>query len=231
MKMNKLYILLLLLPLMILHSCSKDNDVVVPVIKPQASGAMTDVRDGYTYHWVRYGGLDWTVENSHYNTNDENCGIYYTNQVVGEDQGANDARTVANYGYLYNLAGAKEAVPDGWRLPTDNDWQKLEQALGMSAQEAAADGWRGSYQGALLTQGDSGAGMKLLYGGFNDYMSSSFSTHYMWLAAYGYYWTATTADDEALGYIRKIQYNSKQVWRHTTNIHNMLSVRFVRDAQ
>lgn len=82
MKMNKLYILLLLLPLMIFNSCSKDNDVVVPVIKPQASGTMTDVRDGYTYHWVRYGGLDWTVENSHYNTGDHSdgkrpCGTFW----------------------------------------------------------------------------------------------------------------------------------------------------------
>lgn len=230
--MNKLYMLLLLLPLFMASSCSSDDDdTTVPTIKPEATGTMTDARDGYTYHWVRFGGLDWTVENSHFDTDDENCTIYTTDQKLGQEEGDNDILTLKVYGYLYTLAGAQEAVPDGWRLPTDEDYQKLEQALGMTAEEVIADGWRGSYQTTLLRQGDEGTGLKFLYGGMNDANSSSFASHCLWMSALGYYWTATTADNESVAYMRKIQYNSGQVWRHTSKVNNFYSVRFVRDAQ
>lgn len=232
--MKKLYILLLLiLPVSVFMSCSKDDDnVTVPSVKPENSGTMTDARDGYTYHWVRYGGLDWTVENSHFNTNDENCAIYTTSQTIGQDADANNQITLANYGYLYTLTGAKAAVPEGWRLPTDADYQKLEQSLGMSAEDAAGDGWRGTYQTMLLTQGTEGSGLKFLFAGLYDANSSAFASHYLWLTAYGYYWTATTdATSTSLAYFRKIQYNSGQVWRHTSDVKNMFSVRFVRDAK
>lgn len=231
--MKNLYILLLLvLPLAVCGSCSKDNDTTVPTVKPEATGTMTDARDGSTYHWVRYAGLDWTVENSRYKTDDANCGVYVTAQIVGQETGVNDEATIKMYGYLYNFAGAKAAVPDGWRLPTDEDYQKLEQALGMSAEEALADGWRGTCQATLLTQGAEGSGLTFLYGGLCDSNSSSYASHYLWLTAYGYYWTATTASSDAsLAYFRKIQYNSGQVWRHASDVKNMYSVRFVRDAK
>lgn len=32
---------------------------------------------------------------------------------------------VAKYGFLYSFDGAKQAVPEGWRLPSDEDWLKL----------------------------------------------------------------------------------------------------------
>lgn len=230
--MNKIYLLFLLLSLLTVGSCSSDNDdVSAPAIKPETTGTMTDARDGYTYHWVRFNGIDWAVENSHFNTDDENCTIYTTDQTLGQEEGDNDVQTLNVYGYLYTWSGAKEAVPDGWRLPTDADFQKLEQALGMTADEAAADGWRGSYQTTLLRQGEEGTGLKFLYGGMNDANSSSFASHSQWMSALGYYWTATSADNESLAYIRKIQYNSGQVWRHTSKVNNFFSVRFVRDAK
>ena len=233
--MKKLHIFLfILLPLIGLMSCSKDNkDENAPSITPEASGTMTDVRDGATYHWVRYNGLDWTVENSRYNTGDANCAVYYTNKAIGQDDSSNDSLTVKNYGYLYNLKGAKAAVPDGWRLPTDEDYKKLEQALGMSSAEADADGWRGSYQATLLTQSEQGSQLAFKYGGLYDANSTSYSSslHYLWQTAYGYYWSATEITDSGVAYFRKIQYNTGQVWRHTTDVNNMFSVRFVRDVK
>jgi Fibrobacter succinogenes major domain (Fib_succ_major). len=232
--MKKLNIIWMMLPLLAIMSCSKDNnEETAPSVKPEASGTMTDVRDGNTYHWVRYAGLDWTVENSRYNTGDAGCAIYYTNQTIGQGNGANDQLTLKNYGYLYTFSGAKSAAPDGWRLPTDADYEKLEQALGMSADEVEGDGWRGSYQGTLMTQGKNGTGLKFLYAGFKNVNSSSYNDNlkFVWLTAYGYYWTSTSDAGASVAYFRKIQFNTGQVWRHTTDMNNMLSVRFVRDAK
>lgn len=48
------------------------------------------------------------------------------------------------YGVLYNYTAALTACPAGWHLPTDEDWMKLEKALGMSDSETDQSGWRQS---------------------------------------------------------------------------------------
>ena len=49
-----------------------------------------------------------------------------------------------NLVFLYTYEGALKAVPEGWRLPTDDDWKKLEATLGMSvSQIGMLDEWRG----------------------------------------------------------------------------------------
>ena len=230
--MKKTY-LILLLSLLTFSACSDDDDnaATLPAQSPEATGTFTDSRDGYTYHWVRFGGMDWTVENSHFNTGDDNCSIYQTPQnAATADNSLNDTLTLRTYGYLYNLVGAQAAVPEGWRLPTDEDWQRLEIALGISADEAAKEGWRGEGLAVLLTQND-GTQLHLLYGGFNDANSSSFASHDLWMTAMAYYWTATINDNGSLAYCRKLVYNRSQVWRYYTSVNNKLSVRFVRDAQ
>ena len=131
----------------------------------------------------------------------------------------------------YSWQGAQEAVPDGWRLPTDDDWKKLEMALGMTQQQADADGWRGTVQGTLMHQKD-GTGLDMRYGGFMDGQSTSFASKYYFLQAMGYYWTATPGDDlKSTAYIRKLMYNRQDVYRHTASVKDMMSVRFVRDTQ
>ena len=118
----------------LLTACgSDDDDTTVPHITPEATGEFTDNRDGTTYHYVTYGGLDWTVENARYDTgNDDTRSIYLSNDAIGDEEGTAAQQTVGTYGYLYSWQGAQEAVPDGWRLPTDDDWKKLEMALGMA---------------------------------------------------------------------------------------------------
>ena len=65
-----------------------------------------------------------------------------------------DYRYYDRFGCLYRLDQAFEAVPEGWRLPTDEDWQKLERHFGMSADEAAGLDWRGNVGGLMKTESD-----------------------------------------------------------------------------
>ena len=56
-------------------------------------------------------------------------------------------------------------LKDGWRLPTDEDWQKLEMAFGMSEHEVKKTGWRGKGVVELLHQGDDGSCFNLQMAG------------------------------------------------------------------
>jgi len=226
MKKTIFYLMIgLLTPL--LAACGSDEAPVLVDLSVNKRDSFTDARDANTYHYVSVGGLDWMTDNLRYDTGDDNTrSIYATQELPGDNGTTTNARTVARYGYLYSYEGALTAAPAGWRLPTDEDWKRLETALGMTREQADGDLWRGNGQAEVL---NSATGLNLLYAGFHDKNSTSFAQHFFFMGAVGYYWTATSPA-EGLALFRKIRYNSGQVYRHTTKTNNMLSVRCVRDA-
>ena len=65
----------------------------------------------------------------------------------------NDDANAVIYGSLYNKHAARDnrnIAPEGWHVPTDEEWKKLEMYLGMSRSEADKDGWRGTDEGDKL---------------------------------------------------------------------------------
>jgi uncharacterized protein (TIGR02145 family) len=61
---------------------------------------------------------------------------YYGDNII-------DARThgnFGNYGVLYSWAAARNACPEGWHLPSDNDWKELEKFLGMNETDLDVQG-------------------------------------------------------------------------------------------
>ena len=150
-------------------------------------------------------------------------------------------------GYLYSLEGALAALPaeGGWRLPTDEDWKKLERYLGMAESEVERENdWRGTTEGALLKAGDHGIGFNALFGGgkmytdgySNWYDNESFSRK----GQNAYFWTSTTrpeTDSTDVGVIRSMAVFTDQILRTTTRLVNddghptMFSVRLVKDKE
>lgn len=210
-----------------LSSCSDDDDApVAQDLTANTRGTFTDERDGNTYDYITVGNLDWTLENARYDTGTEDTRRIYTTQQIPGDYGmTTDAETLAKYGYLYSYEGAQQAAPEGWRLPTDDDWKNLEEALGMSQSQADGDEWRGNGQALTLLSPN---GMNMLLGGFCDMNSTSYADKCYFIQAFAYYWTATSPSD-GIAYFRKMEYNRNDVYRHTTKTNNMLSVRFVRE--
>ena len=150
------------------------------------------------------------------------------------------------FGNLYTYEQALALAPEGWRLPTDEDWQKLEQAMGMSAQTAAQKGWRGSSVGELLQQDATGSGLHLQLGGYVSVRAGRpMSLHLRLVRSTGYYWTSTEAKgsypEGTAVYYRSIRYNTSKIEReiiataeqdYLDNVYpKYLSVRYVRDAQ
>lgn len=231
--MKKFYTIgLCVLSMMVVMACTDKNDNLAPVIQPEARGTFVDGRDGFEYQWVRYNGLDWTVENAQFDTkNSTNCTVY---QPYGWS--SSQPRSTANkdrYGYLYTKAGAKMAVPEGWRLPTDEDWKVLEMALGTSSEQADAKEWRGTHAGDLMKYTNTEAGLDIRMGGYFTPYTIMSTTGYRFMGSYAFFWTDTKDESKEGEYYfyRKLLYNKGQVYRESMEPNKaMLSVRFVRDA-
>ncbi len=54
------------------------------------------------------------------------------------------------YGVLYNWSAAEESCPQGWHLPSDEDWKTLELYIGMAMSSVDSTGYRGTNQGSKL---------------------------------------------------------------------------------
>ncbi|MCK4297616.1 MAG: fibrobacter succinogenes major paralogous domain-containing protein [Candidatus Marinimicrobia bacterium] len=46
----------------------------------------------------------------------------------------------------------RQITPEGWHVPSDEEWKELEMYLGMSQSEADAAGWRGMGEGGKLKE-------------------------------------------------------------------------------
>ena len=218
-----------------LTACSSDDDI--PAKTPaEQKGTFTDPRDGQQYGYVTYAGLDWMTDNCRYDIGDDvNSSIYLDADENGFTSNVNtgSTRNLQRYGRLYTLAGAKAACPDGWRLPSDEDWQRLETALGMSAGDAASDGWRGKIAGSMLSVYDEHSDLNLLLGGYY-FLHVGISGSWRYMGTYGYYWSSTpdASKEGEYYYVRKLTYSRPEVCRLSMEPTSYkLSVRYVRNAQ
>ncbi len=121
---------------------------------------VTDI-DGNVYRMVKIGDQWWMAQNlkvTHYNDgtpiphvtdNDEwrrlTTGAYCTYN--------NNENYAITYGRLYNWYAVNDAcniAPEGWHVPTDADWKKLEMILGISQAEVNSDNLHGTNEGSKL---------------------------------------------------------------------------------
>lgn len=152
---------------MINVSCDKNDNNEDPSF--DNCGVLIDSRDGQEYKTVIIGDKCWMAENL-------NIGVMIDGEFNQSDNDTiekycydNDPANCNIYGGLYqwdemmlylNEPGTQGICPNGWYLPSDEDWKQLEIELGMSEAAAnQANKWRGHGVGTALKKGG--------YTGFN----------------------------------------------------------------
>ncbi len=186
----------------------------------------TDMRDGRSYRWERIGDLDWFAENLAW----EGSGYAYASSPV--------MNHVFGRHYTWSEATGSDICPEGWRLPTNSDWENLGKAL--CGESVAFDTeWSGA--AGRLTPDAYFNGERLWPFSTNNthkaeinfnplpcgYMQTS-DCSFHGLATYGMWWSATPYNDTQ-GYYRYIYWDSADFKPGYTDKRTIgLNVRCVR---
>ncbi|MBT4400141.1 MAG: hypothetical protein HOD37_11715 [Bacteroidetes bacterium] len=107
-------------------------------------------QDDKTYKTAKIGEQMWMAENlaylpyvSPYSQGSDTIEYFYVYNYRGTNVAeAKETYNYKKYGVVYNWEAAKMACPDGWYLPSDQDWKTLEKFLGMSSADANRRGMR-----------------------------------------------------------------------------------------
>jgi uncharacterized protein (TIGR02145 family) len=173
---------------LILVSCSGNQQMIQ---QASSTDSVKDI-DGNVYKTVKIGNQWWMAENlkvTHYRNGDEipnradddewNKGIgAYCNYN-------NDVTNFEIYGGIYNwfaVDDSRKLAPEGWHVPTDDEWQVLVDYLGgdtlaggkmkSTGTIEGGDGlWRGSNEGTTNESGFSAlpGGYRYNHGVFDSY--------------------------------------------------------------
>ena len=129
------------------------------------------------------------------------------------------------YGRLYNgyaVSDSRSLCPNGWHVPTDDEWTFMTEFLGGEAiagsQMKADYGWQSGGNGT------NSSGFSGLPGGYR-FENGSFSS----AGITGIWWSSSGNGSSA--WSRQLSLSSQSVNRSSNNLENGFSVRCVRDVE
>ena len=195
-----------------------------------AYGEMTDPRDGIVYKTTTIGGVVWMAENLNY-FDIEGAPSSIKNDWCYWDKPEN----CESAGRLYTWKVAKRVCPEGWHLPTNDDWTALLTAVGADTLNPIA--WRGA--NVLKSKsgwensgsGTDDFGFTALPAGrkFFTKVQDGFTNH----GCSAYMWSATEPDISAgadtLAFSLELNCSNENAIVNTTKKADGLSVRCVKD--
>lgn len=187
------------------------------------SGTFRDARDNQVYEWVKIGDQIWMAENMNFRT--ETGSWCYENKESNCDV----------YGRLYDWITARQVCPEGWHLPSDNEWKQLEMYLGMTRDEADEEGSRGTGEGNKLketgtkhwdnpnTGATNSSGFTALPGGYCTSDGVFYHVGY-----YGTWWSSTVYGCKYAG-TRRLNADHFYIGRDGNDKNYGFSVRCLKD--
>ena len=182
------------------------------------SESFTDSRDGQSYDIVKIGSLTWMAENLNFETSGSFCP-------------ENDSRNCKRLGRLYSWAEARSVCPEGWRLPTKEDFESLIAATG--GESAAVSQGENAAGGALKARdgwfkkgnGSDALGFMALPAGYR-----SSNGKFDGIGGYAYIWSATedVENRESNAYYLYLSFSSDAASINAFAKDDARSVRCVR---
>jgi len=201
----------------------------------QGSSTVTDI-DGNVYNTVTIGTQTWMAENlkvTHYRNGDPitNVTVDATWNTLTTEAYCwynNDYTTYGSvYGALYNwfaVNDSRNICPTGWHVPTDVEWNTLENYLGGASvaggklKETGTTHWLTPNQGATNE-----VGFNALPGGYR-YSSAVFGT----VASRGLFWTKYQQNIYNAAYVYLMN-DFESVVNSSQNLKAGMSLRLVKD--
>ncbi|MEJ2596205.1 MAG: FISUMP domain-containing protein [bacterium] len=178
----------------------KEAEQKAPEKPKKEPDTFTDARDGQQYHYIDVDGTKWMADNLNYETDDSWC--YEGN-----------AENCKNWGRLYSWNSAKEACPDGWHLPSDEEWDQLFNFYG--GHDVA---------GKALKEGGS-SGFNAQLAGYRDKKGV-----YGKVDSSAYYWSSTEETEQYASF-RGLYKDYSNIGLYTYTKPDGFSVRCVKDAE
>ena len=176
-----------------------------------------DDRDGKKYKTIKIGNQVWLNENLSFKT--QHGSWAYNNN---EDN-------VEEYGRLYDWDSINSAIPEGWHLPSDEEWKELELNLGINTFEVNNSKWRGFKTKNKKTKSlDNPISISDL--NLTSLFSGSFTSNiFTSLNESSFYWTSTEVDH--LAWIRIFTRTMNKICRGKQDKIKGCSVRLVKDTK
>lgn len=206
--------------------------------------------EGNVYETVNIGTQWWMAENlkvTHYRNGEPILAISDRAECLSLSTGAyssyeNDADHIPTYGLLYNWYAVDDVqglCPDGWHVPSDEEWKQLEMYLGMGRSDADNTDGRGTDEGGKLKaigtihwqSPNAGAsnesGFTALPGGGRAcYGTWGGNCYYMGTKAS--FWTSTEQDEDE-AWFRNLDHDKPTIIRKANDKRVGFSVRCVQD--
>lgn len=206
---------------------------------PEENDEFTDPRDNRVYKTVNIGTQCWMAENLAYLPSVTSISVtsvstpyYYVWGYWGTNvTEASQTASYLTYGALYNWPAAMEACPEGWRLPTDADWNQLAQYIDDNKGPFENDGWEWKNIGGYLKStsgwswegnGTDDFGFKALPGGY--ILNGSIQDN----GSMGLWWTSTVYESN-YSWNRRLYSTVNALISNYSQNNYALSVRCIKD--
>lgn len=202
--------------------------------------------DGNDYKTIRIGNQLWMASNlmvTHYRNGDPIPQVQKSDEWSKIETGAwcfyeNNPENGKKYGKLYNWYAVNDnrnIAPEGWHVPSDDEWKKLEQYLFMHQADADNVGRRGKNEGGKLKETGTTHWKSPNAGATNESRFLALPGGYRIsngdfdrLRSMANFWTSTERD--SLGaWDRYLMHDSATIGRYGSDKKVALSIRCVRD--
>jgi uncharacterized protein (TIGR02145 family) len=160
------------------------------------SGETLDL-GGKSYKTVNINGVVWMAENLSLLVKDS--WFYQDNALYGE-----------KHGMLYTWQAAMETCPQGWKLPSVQDWQEMINSFGNESSAISS-----------ILEGKTG-GLNIRFSGYRTQKADFLS-----LGRAADFWTSTEAG-ESNAWLRYIIYKKEKVFKIIDDKRCGFSVRYIK---
>jgi uncharacterized protein (TIGR02145 family) len=179
----------------------------------QETGSFTDARDGKVYKTVKINEQIWMGENLAFKT------------ASGYSVYENVSDYLKIYGYLYTWEAATKACPDGWHLPSMQNWWFLSNFLGGDEQsggklkQTGTATWKSPNAGATNS-----SGFTALSSGCSGDKTMEF------IGNSTYFWT-NVDDDDVTSWCGALNSSNGALSLYPVNKKDGYSVRCVKNSE